>query len=57
MCTTDKNHITMAKLYGDSNTTAANVRAHTTAAESLKAGILDLLWDPQKVGCYSLFHF
>jgi alpha,alpha-trehalase len=47
----------MAKLYGDSNTTAANVRAHTTAAESLKAGILDLLWDPQKVGCYSLFHF
>jgi hypothetical protein len=43
----------LAKLYGSSNTTAADL--HTTAAASLKAGILDLLWDSEKVRCYSFF--
>ena len=41
----------MAGFYGSSNTTAAD--QHTTAAASLKAGILDLLWDSNKV-CYPL---
>jgi hypothetical protein len=45
--TTDRNHLELAKLYGSSNQTAAD--RHTTAAASLKAGILDLLWDSQKV--------
>jgi hypothetical protein len=45
--TTDKNHLVLAELYGSSNATA--VTQHTTAAASLKAGILDLLWDSQKV--------
>ena len=53
LCTTDKNHISLAKLYSSSNTTAADL--HTTAAASLKAGILDLLWDSEKVCCYSFF--
>jgi hypothetical protein len=50
--TPDKNHLALADLYGSSNTTAADL--HRTAAASLKAGILDLLWDSQKVG-YSFF--
>ena len=50
--TTDKNHITLVSLYG-SNAAAAS--PHTTAAELLRNGILDLLWDPNKVRYYSLF--
>lgn len=47
---TDKNHLALADLYGSSNATAAS--QHRTAAASLKAAILDLLWDSQKV-CHS----
>ena len=54
MYTADKNHLALANLYGSSNTTAANL--HTAAAASLKAGILDLLWDSQKV-CLLLIIF
>ena len=43
----------MAKLYSSSNTTAADV--HMTAAASLKAGVLDLLWDSEKV-CLLFFY-
>lgn len=46
---TDKNRLTLASLYGSSNETAAQL--HTTAAASLKAGILDLLWDADRVCC------
>ena len=50
--TADKNHLSLAKLYASSNTTAAD--RHLSAAESLKAGILDLLWDSEKVCFYAL---
>lgn len=42
----DKNHILLAGLYGSN---AAAAAPHTAAAASLKAGILDLFWDSQKV--------
>jgi len=45
-----KNHLVMAGFYGSSNTTAAD--QHTTAAASLKTGILDLLWDSNKLAFY-----
>jgi len=45
-----KNHLLLAELYGSSNTTAAT--QHTNAAASLKAGILDLCWDSQKLAFY-----
>ena len=52
---TDKNHLALANLYSSSNTTAAD--AHTAAAASLRAGILDLLWDSEKVCCLLFFSF
>ncbi|KAM6494266.1 trehalase [Amanita muscaria] len=45
-----KNRILLASLYGSSNQTAAS--SHTTAAAALKAGILDLFWDPTKLAFY-----
>ncbi|KDR82546.1 hypothetical protein GALMADRAFT_220535 [Galerina marginata CBS 339.88] len=45
-----KNHVLLAGLYGNSNATAAN--QHTTAAASLREGILDLFWDSQKLAFY-----
>ncbi|KJA17435.1 glycoside hydrolase family 37 protein [Hypholoma sublateritium FD-334 SS-4] len=45
-----KNHVALAELYGSSNASA--VARHNTAAASLKAGILDLCWDSQKLAFY-----
>jgi len=45
-----KNHILMAGFYGSANASAAS--RHTAAAASLKAGILDLMWDSQKMAFY-----
>ncbi|KAF8955266.1 trehalase [Flammula alnicola] len=45
-----KNHVLLAGLYGSSNPAAA--ANHTAAAASLKAGILDLFWDSQKLAFY-----
>ncbi|KIM43068.1 glycoside hydrolase family 37 protein [Hebeloma cylindrosporum] len=44
-----KNHLLLASLYGSSAAAAAR---HTAAAASLKAGILDLFWDSQKLAFY-----
>ncbi|KAF8158436.1 trehalase [Crassisporium funariophilum] len=45
-----KNHALLVDLYGTANATAAG--RHRTAAAALKAGILDLLWDSQKLAFY-----
>ncbi|KAF9464208.1 trehalase [Collybia nuda] len=45
-----KNHVLMAGLYGATNASIAN--GHRTAAAALRAGILDLLWDPTKLAFY-----
>ncbi|KAF9478211.1 trehalase [Pholiota conissans] len=45
-----KNHVLLANLYGTSNASA--VARHNAAAASLKAGILDLFWDSQKLAFY-----
>ncbi|KAJ3518159.1 hypothetical protein NLJ89_g25 [Agrocybe chaxingu] len=42
-----RNHILLAQLYDTSNTTAVN--RHISAAGALRAAILDLFWDSQKV--------
>lgn len=43
----DRNHMLLADLYGGSDDNAANI--HRSAAQALRAGILDLFWDPAKV--------
>ncbi|PPQ63598.1 hypothetical protein CVT24_004458 [Panaeolus cyanescens] len=43
------NHVLLAGLYPNSDPA---VQRHRTAAANLKAGILDLLWDSQKVAFY-----
>ena len=43
----DKNHLLLAHLYGTADA-AASTRLKCAAA-ALKAGILDLMWDSQKV--------
>lgn len=43
----DKNHLLLADLYGTSHAAASDKLK--CAAAALKAGILDLMWDPQKV--------
>jgi alpha,alpha-trehalase len=43
----DKDHILMAGLYGSSNSSAANT--HNAAAQALRNGIIDLMWDSSKV--------
>ena len=53
--TTDKNHLALADLYAFSNDTNLPLKlGHELSAELLKAGILDLLWDSQKVSFFSL---
>lgn len=37
----------MASLYGSSNSSAAS--GHSAAAQALRDGIIDLMWDPSKV--------
>ncbi|KAI9566279.1 glycoside hydrolase family 37 protein [Boletus coccyginus] len=45
-----KAHVLLANLYGDSNATAtAN---HLQVAAGVRAGILDLMWDPSKLAFY-----
>lgn len=43
----DKNHVLLAGLYGTANASIAN--GHRAAATALRAGVIDLLWDPTKV--------
>ncbi|KAF5382427.1 hypothetical protein D9615_002774 [Tricholomella constricta] len=45
-----KNHVLLANLYGSDNSSAAS--RHRTAAAALRAGIIDLLWDPSKLAFY-----
>ncbi|KAG6910655.1 hypothetical protein DXG01_008699 [Tephrocybe rancida] len=45
-----KNHVLLANLYGPADTSSAST--HQTAAAALRAGILDLLWDPTKLAFY-----
>lgn len=47
----DGNHRIMAKFYTQQKNSSA-VDIHTKDAESLKAGILDLCWDPAKLAFY-----
>ncbi|KAH7928748.1 glycoside hydrolase family 37 protein [Leucogyrophana mollusca] len=43
-------HILLADLYGTSNATAAS--SHRATAASIRAGLLDLNWDPSKLAFY-----
>lgn len=45
-----KAHVLLANLYSDSNTTAE--KSHRTSASNLKAAILDLFWDANKLAFY-----
>lgn len=45
-----KDHILMASLYGSSNSSAAS--GHSAAAQALRDGIIDLMWDPSKLAFY-----
>jgi len=47
---TDKARLLLANLYGTSNATAANNHLHVAAG--IRAGILDLFWDPSKLAFY-----
>ena len=44
----DRNHILLANLYGRDDRIMAS--SHRKAAAALHSAILDLLWDPAKVG-------
>ncbi|KAJ2919157.1 hypothetical protein MD484_g1266, partial [Candolleomyces efflorescens] len=43
-------HLALEDLYGNSNSTARS--RHVAAANALRAGVLDLLWDEQKLAFY-----
>ncbi|KZT28701.1 glycoside hydrolase family 37 protein [Neolentinus lepideus HHB14362 ss-1] len=48
-----KTHLLLADLYTSSNGTSKSLAdSHHTAASSLRAGILDLFWDPSKLAFY-----
>jgi alpha,alpha-trehalase len=47
---TDKARLLLAELYGTSNPTATST--HLQVAAGIRAGILDLLWDPAKLAFY-----
>ena len=48
---TDRNHLILADFYTQRRNASA-AATHTKAAASIKAGILDLFWDPEKLAFY-----
>lgn len=46
----DKAHLLVAELYGQSNSSA--VSSHRQIAANLRAGVLDLMWDAEKLAFY-----
>ena len=51
METVDKSHLILAGLYNN-QTRSAPAATHVKAANDIKAGVLDLLWDPKKLAFY-----
>ena len=51
MKTVDKSHLILAGLYNN-QTRSAPAATHVKAANDIKAGVLDLLWDPKKLAFY-----
>ncbi|RPD56072.1 glycoside hydrolase family 37 protein [Lentinus tigrinus ALCF2SS1-7] len=47
-----KAHLLLADLYETKQTNSSSVSTHRATAEAIRAGILDLFWDPSKLAFY-----